>query len=108
VARQGYLFEDAPRRREPPPVPYVAGSETSKGAAESMAPHASRLAEEVFAYVLGREDGATVDEVEEALGMLHQTAGARMRELVKAGRVADSGAKRPTRSGRKAVVWRAV
>ena len=52
--------------------------------------------------------GATCDEVECALGLRHQTASARICELSEEGRVADSGERRLTRSGRKAVVWREV
>lgn len=37
--------------------------------------------------------------------MRHQTASARIRELVQKGRVVDSTRRRPTRSGRLAIVW---
>lgn len=52
--------------------------------------------------------GATDDEIEVSLTMRHQTASARRRELVKAGKVvADTYGmgRRETRSGATATVW---
>jgi hypothetical protein len=50
--------------------------------------------------------GATCDELVVA-GVLarHQTASARLNELLNAGRIKDSGARRPTSSGRNARVY---
>ena len=48
--------------------------------------------------------GLTCDEVEVQTGLPHQTASARVNELAKAGAIIPGG-KRPTRSGRFAVVW---
>lgn len=48
---------------------------------------------------------ATCDELEERLSMTHQTASARVNELMRAGVVVAEGS-RPTRSGRRARVWR--
>jgi hypothetical protein len=50
--------------------------------------------------------GATCDEVELWSRLPHQTCGPRIRELVQLGLVVDSGTRRPTRSGRAAIVWR--
>jgi len=52
--------------------------------------------------------GATDDEIEVALGMRHQTASARRRDLVLSGLAKDSGKRRKTRSGRSATVWVAI
>lgn len=49
--------------------------------------------------------GATCDEVEEALGIKHQTASARINDLRALNRVRDSGGSRETRSGSSAIVW---
>jgi len=87
----------------PPPVPRDA-PETSREAAESIAPRTSRLAERVLTYIRGA-NGATCFEIEEGLEMAHQTASARVWELRKAGRIRDSGVRRKTGSGRRAVVW---
>lgn len=54
---------------------------------------------------MGRH-GATCEEVEGILRMPHQTASARIRDLAKDGAIYDTGARRPTRSGRKARVYR--
>lgn len=47
----------------------------------------------------------TCDEVEIVTGLKHQTASARIRELALKGLIKDSGKRRLTRSGRKAVVY---
>lgn len=49
--------------------------------------------------------GATCDEVEETTGLSHQTASARVHELMKAGRIVAAEGKRKTRAGRAATVW---
>lgn len=87
--------------------PHAAGSKTSREAAESMAECAGSLIQRVLAYIRDR-GGATCDECECALGMPHQTASARIRELFQRGRVRDSGKTRATRSGRKATVWEPI
>ena len=85
-------------------APFVAGSETSKEAAKSI--DAGTIRSRVHKLI---EDmgclGATDEELEKKLGMRHQTVSARRRELVLMGKAKDSGVKRRTGSGRKAVVW---
>jgi hypothetical protein len=83
--------------------PHV-NTDTSFAAAKSIEPSITRLARMVKAFVIKR-DGATCDEVEVALGLTHQTASARIRELVLRGQVHDGGERRKTRSGRSAIVW---
>jgi predicted RNA binding protein with dsRBD fold (UPF0201 family) len=51
------------------------------------------------------EEGATDDEIEKILGMRHQTASARRRELVLGERIIDSGRVRFNESKRPATVW---
>lgn len=68
-----------------------------------MEPHAPSMREKVHEYL--RIIPSTCDAVEVALEMRHQTAAARIRDLVKAGILRDSGRTAPTRSGRKAVIW---
>lgn len=86
--------------------PHVRGSDTSEGAAESVAGETARLRRRVLGDVAGCADGATCDEVEVRLGLRHQTCSARIRELVLLGRLVDTGAKRRTRSGTPARVYR--
>jgi predicted HTH transcriptional regulator len=85
-------------------APFVRDSDTSEAAAREIEPEASTLRAIVLAYIQGAR-GATCDEIEQVLGMRHQTASARVRELVLHDFVADSGKRRHTRSGRNAVVW---
>ncbi len=91
------LFDDPPS---------VSTSPTSVAAAESVKPDAGRLRGLVLGAIRkAGVAGLTCDECEVQLDMRHQTCSARFRELAKAGVIVDSGRKRETRSGRKAVVW---
>lgn len=86
-------------------IPFVAGSDTSKAAAESVRGVAERDATLILAYIK-RVRGATCDEVEVALNLSHQTTSARCADLKnKLGLIVDSGERRRTRSGRKAAVY---
>ena len=78
--------------------------ETSHEAAESIAPAASRLAKWVLENI-EYSVGLTCFEVEEITDLSHQTASARITELRQKGLIKDSGQRRLTSSGRKAVVW---
>ena len=87
-------------------TPYVRGSETSRAAAERIAPNANTLRAAVYAFLVRCErHGATDEEVCDALGMGGSTERPRRVELVDGGFVVDSGRQRQTRSGRRAVVW---
>lgn len=81
--------------------------ETSLLAKDSIEPHLGRLESQVLGWItLGtHEGGMTCDELEEASGLAHQTASARIRDLAKANKIVASGARRKTRSGRAANVW---
>lgn len=82
--------------------PYVASSDTSKAASRSMRGSANVIRERIYSFL---QLGATCDYVEQELGLRHQTASARIRELFLAGRIESIGT-RATRSGRMANVWR--
>lgn len=80
--------------------------DTSRDAANSMQAALSSLQAHVFHWIQAQgEHGSTCDEAEEALRMKHQTCSARIRELALKERILDSGERRPTRSGRNAVVY---
>ena len=67
-----------------------------------MEPSASSIRARVYALVASAgKKGMTCDEVEQQTGYRHQTASARMRELVLQGRLVKRGT-RATRSGRQA------
>lgn len=90
-------------------VPYVKGSETSKAAAESIKHVVGSTKVRIYQYMMQcGEHGATDDEIEVALGMSHQTASARRRNLEQIGACKKTSRKRPTRSGRAAAVYVAV
>lgn len=78
--------------------------DTSLAAAESMVEHVAVLRARILQHIKAT-GGATDREVELALGLRHQTASARRRELVLAHHVMDSGQRRTNDSGRGAAVW---
>lgn len=89
------------------PPPYVASSDTSTAAAFSMQRKPAALLRQRILHQI-REAGAlglTCDALEAQTGLSHQTASARVNELMKTGAIEDSGARRLTRSDRKATVW---
>lgn len=85
--------------------PLSNGTATSDAAAESLVPHAARLRRRVYSTILfwGIE-GCTCDEIEQITGLSHQTASARVHELMASGEICANG-RRKTRSGRTAIVW---
>jgi hypothetical protein len=88
---------------------YVANSQTSKQAADTIAPHTGQLREAVYRFFLKRgEEGATDQEVSACLAMLQDTARARRVELRNSGHVQDSGKRRATASRCTAKVWTAT
>jgi hypothetical protein len=86
--------------------PYVAQSDTSREAAYSVAPTAASMRASVLRLFVHRgQHGATDDEIERSLGMLHQTASARRRELQLGGYIERTERRRLTSSGRSAGVY---
>lgn len=87
-------------------VPFDAGSPTSADAAASIEPaDLSRLEALVLAEI--ERAPRTCDEIEQVTRLKHQTVSARVRGLVLRDRIVDSGERRETRSGRRAIVWAA-
>lgn len=81
-------------------------TDTSYAAAQRIMPHLTRLASAVWDHVKRQSFlGATCDEIEHALRLSHQCVSARLRELCLKEKIHDSGTRRFTRSGRKAIVW---
>ena len=86
---------------------FVRGSDTSEAAANDVKSVAGAMRTRILEWISDRGfPGATCDEVEVALSMKHQTASARISELSSSGMLADSGHRKPTRSGSFAVMWR--
>ncbi len=96
---QRTLFND-------PPLPAHNGRPTSRAAAEAMRDEARTLRARVLWLLraLGAH-GATDEEIQRALAMNPNTQRPRRVELVRDGRACASGQRRPTASGRQAVVW---
>jgi hypothetical protein len=87
-------------------VPGHEDAVTSKAAAASVARTAASMRTKVFRAILeAGYAGMTCNEIEIALGMRHQTASARVRELFLLADINDWHLVRKTRSGRNAPVW---
>jgi hypothetical protein len=87
-------------------APFERDSDTSREAALMAEPTRREKRAQVYRLIVAAGAlGHTDSEIEEHLGLLHQTASARRRELVLLGHVVDSGRRRLTRSRRKATVW---
>ncbi len=89
------------------PPPFAAGSPTSIAAAAAIESRAETLRVKLLlALREAGECGLTDQEMQRALNMDPSTQRPRRGELVKDGKVIDSGLRRRTASGRQAVVWR--
>lgn len=98
MTRQMELHEAAP--------PVQSHSATSQAAGDSVRASAGTLRARVLEAVRAAGAGGLTDEqIQQLLGMNPSTQRPRRIELVKAGRVMDSGSVRPTASGRAATVW---
>lgn len=86
-------------------VPYVAGSDTSQGAAVSVAPFVPSMRTRVLDLIRSAPDGLTCSDVEHWTGFRHQTASARLCDLRSRQLIVDSGRRRPSASGRPSTVW---
>jgi len=87
------------------PAPHSGGS-TSHAAAGEIRSDAGRLRQAVWAFIRARGDhGATDSEIQTDLQLAGDTQRPRRWELQRAGLIVDSGQRRRTPTGRKAVVW---
>ena len=102
-----------PHDSEVKPRARTSDPETSHEAAASMVEGAGRQREIVYAYLATTTRRLTADDIDKYLANLNPdwprtTAGRRLPELEELGLVERLPEKRPTRSGRKAFLWRAV
>jgi len=79
------------------------GTDTSIAASEQIVERAGTDAERIYNILI--KTPMTCEEIEQATGLRHQTASARIRGLAIQGRVRDSGVRRKTVTGRAASVW---
>lgn len=83
----------------------AAGRDTSIAAARSIKPSGLRLR---VLHNLGWAGGLTCQEVEQHLGKPHTSVSSAINYLEEHGLIRDSGERRRTQSGRKAIVWKAT
>lgn len=102
---QPSMFDKVNTEPDPAPTaPWARGSETSKSAAEEIGSHLGRL-EQLVLDTITAHGPHTCDELEQRIGLSHQTTSARLRGLKLRDRIRATGERRPTRSGRMADVW---
>lgn len=85
--------------------PHVKTSDSSREAAIQIKESSSSLRMRILNLIM-KSGSMTCDEVEVKTGLRHQTASARIRELVLKGFIEDSSERRKTRSGRNAVIYK--
>lgn len=95
---------DTPLFRPRSPEPPDNGTAPSRAAASAIAPLAATIRETIRAHV-AKVGPSTCEEVERALGLKHQTASARIRELEQGGALEICGTRR-TESGVPARLYR--
>jgi len=100
MAQMRLDFDAAPR----PVLPPAQRVRTSIAAAEAIADMAGTLRGRVLEWITWQENGATREEIADALNLKLQTVCGRCNELLKMGLIFDSGRTRLTSSGRSAVV----
>ena len=90
-----------------PPAVGRNDPDTSHAAAAAIAPVTGKIRQEVYAYAVERgPDGFIDDELEEAFpDAAYSSYRKRRGELVEAGRIVDTGKRRPNPRGRQCVVW---
>lgn len=86
-------------------APYQPHSDTSREAAEEIAPRLSRLRQQVY-EALKFCGPMTDEEICNLTGMRASTVRPRRVELVESAHVVDSGSRRKVQSGSRATLWR--
>lgn len=86
------------------PTAIAGRQETSRKAAERIAPKAGSLRAQIL-DLIRLKDGLTRDEIEELTGIRSNTVNPRLKELADGGWIMDSRLRRKTRSGSDAIVW---
>lgn len=92
-----------------PASPGFKAEGTSKAAAESMKPTAATLRATCLGWLhYWPDQGRTADECAEEMGESVLSVRPRFSELHALGLIVDTGQRRPNKSGRNAVVWKAA
>ena len=82
--------------------------DTSLEAYEAIKPFTPDLRLRVYNEVLRRADGATCEQIETSLELSHQSASARINELVYDGLLVKGEKKGVNKTGKSAILWQAV
>jgi DNA-binding MarR family transcriptional regulator len=104
-------LDEAPLAKPKVAPTSVLHPDTSWQAARSMREQLTSDCQDILdalAAVGGLGDdpiGLTVDQLEQRLARSHQSVSARVNQLMELGWIRDSDVRRPTRSGRRAIVW---
>jgi hypothetical protein len=92
----------------PEPAPPHNSTPTSRAAAESIKPTAGTLRALVLDFLKACSDGATDEQMQQALNMAGNTQRPRRQELETMGLIRKTDKTRATSSGRQAVIWEAT
>lgn len=88
--------------------PHQRHSRTSVAAARAIEPKFTGIVQQVWSYLKANPEGATDEELQIRLFLDGNSERPARITLVKKGLVVDSGTEHTGRSGRKAVVWKAL
>ncbi len=88
-----------------PNWPGFRARDTSKAAADAMAPRAPTLRDRVLRWLGFEPAGMTADEIATDMGEGILSVRPRVAELARMGLVRDSGIRRKNKSGKSAIVW---
>jgi hypothetical protein len=89
-----------------PETPGFKWTDTSKAAADAIAPKLGRLQRLALDAIKSRgASGLTADELAEVLGLDRCSIQPRSSELRRKGEIVDSGLRRRNASGKRAIVW---
>lgn len=92
-----------------PHVPGHRGVSSSIEAAEKIAPKVHTMRDRVYGIIkVCGQNGITVEELCQFMKMEPKHCQPRVSELRKLGKVVDSGDRRPSESGVRVIVWKAV
>jgi DNA-binding transcriptional ArsR family regulator len=87
-------------------APPANATDSSQAAAAMIAEHAPALRERILLFIRERgEQGATNEEIADALGLRPNSETGRATELKDAGLIRDSGRRRRARSGVRVIIW---
>lgn len=93
---------------KPSTAPYAVTSSSSRAAAKAVAPRLKNQRERIYAFLLGRPEGRTCEQIEDALDAHRSSISTRLGELECVGYVKRTGRFLPTRSGNQGEIYVAI